>query len=148
MTKEEALQILDTIPTIGEQVDALEMAISALEQQNKRMSDEDMAKFKQELIDASKEPCDDAISREAVRKKFHTITEWNGDVRRVIYEQDLDELPSVQPLSVLDDIKAEIQEHTQRYTLARESGGMGQVDWSDYLIKADDVIKIINKHTQ
>ena len=30
MTREEALQILDTIPTIGEQVDALEMAISAL----------------------------------------------------------------------------------------------------------------------
>ena len=33
MTREEALQILDTIPTIGEQVDALEMAISALEQE-------------------------------------------------------------------------------------------------------------------
>ena len=32
MTREEALQILDTIPTIGEQVDALEMAIEALEQ--------------------------------------------------------------------------------------------------------------------
>ena len=33
MTREEALKILDTIPTIGEQVDALEMAIKALEQQ-------------------------------------------------------------------------------------------------------------------
>ena len=33
MTREEALQILDTIPTIGEQVDALEMAIKALEQE-------------------------------------------------------------------------------------------------------------------
>ena len=32
MTKNEALQILDTIPTIGEHVDALEMAIEALEQ--------------------------------------------------------------------------------------------------------------------
>lgn len=31
MTRQEALQILDTIPTIGEQVDALEMAIEALE---------------------------------------------------------------------------------------------------------------------
>lgn len=31
MTKEEALAILDTIPTIGEQVDALEMAIEALQ---------------------------------------------------------------------------------------------------------------------
>lgn len=33
MTREEALQILDTIPTIGEQVDALEMAIQALSQE-------------------------------------------------------------------------------------------------------------------
>lgn len=43
MTREEALKVLDTIPTIGEQVDALEMAIKALEQ----------------------EPCEDAISRQA-----------------------------------------------------------------------------------
>ena len=35
MTREEALQILDTIPTIGEQVDALEMAIQALSQEQK-----------------------------------------------------------------------------------------------------------------
>ena len=35
MSREEALQILDTIPTIGEQVDALEMAIKALEQEPK-----------------------------------------------------------------------------------------------------------------
>lgn len=35
MTVEEALKILDTIPTISEQVDALEMAIKALEQINK-----------------------------------------------------------------------------------------------------------------
>ena len=48
--------------------------------------------------------------------------------------------------SVLEDIKTEIQEHTQRYTLARESGGMGQVEWSDYLTKADTVIEIIDKH--
>ena len=33
MTREEALEILDTIPTIHEQVDALEMAIEALENQ-------------------------------------------------------------------------------------------------------------------
>lgn len=31
MTREEAIKILDTIPTIGEQVDALEMAIRSLE---------------------------------------------------------------------------------------------------------------------
>lgn len=31
MTKERALEVLDQIPTIGEQVDALELAIEALE---------------------------------------------------------------------------------------------------------------------
>lgn len=31
MTREEAIKYLDTIPTIGEQVDALEMAIKSLE---------------------------------------------------------------------------------------------------------------------
>ena len=31
MTREEAIEILDTIPTIGEQVDALEIAIRSLE---------------------------------------------------------------------------------------------------------------------
>ena len=44
MTRAEALQILDTIPTISEQVDALEMAIQAL----------------------SQEPCTDAVSRDAI----------------------------------------------------------------------------------
>lgn len=39
MTKEEALQILDTIPTISEQVDALEMAIKALSQEPKSPCD-------------------------------------------------------------------------------------------------------------
>ncbi len=34
MTREEALKVLDTIPTIGDQVDALEMAIKALENEN------------------------------------------------------------------------------------------------------------------
>ena len=35
MTIDEALEILDTIPTIGEQVDALEMAIEALRSSEK-----------------------------------------------------------------------------------------------------------------
>lgn len=34
MTREYALKVLDTIPTIGDQVDALEMAISALEHED------------------------------------------------------------------------------------------------------------------
>lgn len=41
MTKEEALRILDTIPTIGDQVDALEMAIEALEQKVDTLTETD-----------------------------------------------------------------------------------------------------------
>ena len=37
MTYKEALEILDTIPTIGDQVDALEMAIKALEEKDQGM---------------------------------------------------------------------------------------------------------------
>jgi len=48
MTREEALKVLDTIPTIGEQVDALEMAIKALEQN----------------------PCEDCISRTELLSKI------------------------------------------------------------------------------
>ena len=71
MTREEALQILDTIPTIGEQVDALEMAIQAL----------------------SQEPCDDAISRKEALKCINDI--W-GDyfILNELFER-IDKLPSV-----------------------------------------------------
>lgn len=69
MTREEALQILDTIPTIGEQVDALEMAIQAL----------------------SQEPCEDAISR---HKAIVMITAYEGKSAQI---EALEQLPSVNP---------------------------------------------------
>ena len=72
MTREEALKVLDTIPTIGEQVDALDMAIEALE----------------------KEPCDDAISRQAVIDEM-------GDTNMDIYTEEVKDfvrsLPPVIP---------------------------------------------------
>ena len=52
MTREEALRILDTIPTKGDEVDALEMAIEALERK----------------VDVST----DTISRQAVIDALHT----------------------------------------------------------------------------
>lgn len=70
MTREEALQILDTIPTISEQVDALEMAIQAL----------------------SQEPCDDAISRQAVIELCKNVID-KSDLVDVAYE--VRRLPSV-----------------------------------------------------
>ena len=74
MTIEEALEILDTIPTIGEQVDALEMAIKALEQ----------------------EPCEDAISRQAVLKQLKGCL-TGGDTEYEYVKLHIDSIPSVSP---------------------------------------------------
>lgn len=49
-------------------------------------------------------------------------------------------------IKVLDEIKDEIQQLTSRYTISRERGGMGQVEWSDRLIKESDVLDIIDKY--
>ncbi len=73
--EEEALEIHDTIPTIGEQVvDALEMAIEALEQ----------------------EPCEDAISRQAVRHILNHEVKMPIKVWKKLFEL-VDDLPSVSP---------------------------------------------------
>jgi hypothetical protein len=78
MTKEKVIDLLDNLIGMtednqGNDYDlALKMAIKALEQ----------------------EPCEDAISRADV-KKYLSAPDANGD--RVIYEDDLDLLPSVTP---------------------------------------------------
>lgn len=47
---------------------------------------------------------------------------------------------------VLDKITAEIEQIASRYSISRERGGMGQVEWSDSLIKESEVLKILDKH--
>ena len=47
---------------------------------------------------------------------------------------------------VLDKIRAEIEQTTSRYSISRERGGMGQVEWSDNLIKESEVLEIIDKY--
>ena len=41
--------------------------------------------------------------------------------------------------------QAEIEMNALRYTIAKERGGMGQVEWSDQLIKVSDAVNIIRK---
>jgi len=96
------------------------------------------------------EPCD-AISREAVnmlydkwRPKLATHVSEFGDALKM--------LPSVTPkaiecedaISREDAIKV-IGQTTSRYTLAKEKCGMGQVEWSDHLIKESDAIDGLNE---
>ena len=39
--------------------------------------------------------------------------------------------------------QTEIEMNASRYTIAKERGGMGQVEWSDQLIKVSDAVDII-----
>lgn len=50
--------------------------------------------------------------------------------------------------AVLDEIKDEIKQLTSRYTISRERGGMGQVEWEDRLIKEADILHIIDKYKE
>lgn len=47
---------------------------------------------------------------------------------------------------ILDKIRAEIEQIVSRYSISRERGGMGQVEWSDRLIKESEVLKILDKY--
>ena len=49
-------------------------------------------------------------------------------------------------VKVLDKIRAEIEQAVSRYSISRERGGMGQVEWSDRLIKESEVLQIIDKY--
>ena len=111
MTKDEALQILDTIPTISEQVDALEMAIKALEQQpsdtvsrgafEQVMWERDIAiRQLKELgyeFGAKIGSCEDAISRQAVFKIQAKYAEYIGATKFWQMSDDIKALPSVTP---------------------------------------------------
>ena len=47
---------------------------------------------------------------------------------------------------VLDKIRAEIEQLTSRYSISKERGSMGQIEWSDRLIKESDVLQVIDKY--
>ena len=119
MTREEALQILDTIPTIGEQVDALEMAIKALENQPKFIIHSDGT------IEQIIEPSIKDIYNKG----------WKDGTEATAYHVELceEENPTI-PLSVIEDIKAEIDEQTEIHTDG------------EFYIKNIDVKRILDKH--
>jgi hypothetical protein len=60
------------------------------------------------------------------------------ELRRALYEKG--------KADVLDKIRAEIEQLTSRYSVSKERGGMGKVEWSDRLIKESDVLQIIDKY--
>ena len=87
MTYEEALKILDTIPTIGEQVDALEMAIEALERQMPKDIDQgyvyDFHNPKKKVYYMNCPECEESIENE-----YWEYCPWCGQKLRRMEEND------------------------------------------------------------
>ena len=83
---------------------------------------------------------EEAIKMLKSKMDGHTDTsyEWAETVRMAI--KALEQEP------ILDKIRADIEQLTSRYSISKERGGMGQVEWSDRLIKESDVLKIIDKY--
>ena len=107
---------------MGEQKEALVMAIKALEQ----------------------EPCEDTIDRQAAIEALSTITMYKGSIPFDTAVMRIEQLPSVQPkpkTDVLDKIRAEI-ESIERY---------GTVNGHDIWLRTPEeikkeVLKILDKY--
>ena len=63
-----------------------------------------------------------------------------------VYSALIDGIDTLQQEPVLDKIRAEIEQTVSRYSISRERGGMGQVEWSDRLIKESEVLQILDKY--
>ena len=103
-------------------------------------------------------PCKDAISR---NNAITSICQWGTALERsgrytiTISEmkQECADMLCELPLAILEptvcdieQIRAEIEQLTSRYSISKERGGMGQVEWSDRLIKESEVLQIIDKY--
>jgi len=62
------------------------------------------------------------------------------------YEHIFAEINNSPTVCDIEQIRDEIEQLTSRYSISKERGGMGQVEWSDRLIKESDVLQIIDKY--
>lgn len=94
-----------------------------------------------------KERCEDCA------KEHRQLAEWLKDYKRLLEQEPFMNKPCVarqvcheDKVKVLAKIRAEIEQMSSRYTISRERGGMGQVEWEDRLIKEADILQIIDKY--
>jgi hypothetical protein len=97
-------------------------------------------------------------SHDAIRIKFNSFW-WNAKYIEPLTKvnQDLTKNKPENPTSSTtkndlgvdcisrEQAQTEIEVNAYRYTLAKERGGIGQVEWSDQLIKVSDAVDIIRK---
>lgn len=81
------------------------------------------------------------------RIKDHMVIHKMDEPRAIFISEALDmAIEALEQKSVLNKIRAEIEKTVSRYSISRERGGMGQIEWSDNLIKESEVLKIIDKY--
>lgn len=111
------------------------------------------------ILDETIKPCEDAISREQAIDAVANLFEMSEyphpypqgkPIRLKDIKEKLKQLPSVQPKPIecedaisRAEAQTELEMNACRYTIAKERDGMGQVEWSDQLIKVSDAVDII-----
>jgi hypothetical protein len=110
------------------------------------------------LESLEQEHCDDFISRQAVINAIANTCFWLSADN---WEELTKCINSIPPASeklinvpakdmsvddMLEKLETEIKQLTSRYTVSKERGGMGQVEWSDRLIKEEDILRITNNY--
>lgn len=70
-------------------------------------------------------------------EEHRQLAEWLKDYKRLLDQQPCEDCVSRK------QAQTEIELSASRYTLAKERGSMGKVEWSDSLIKVSDVADII-----
>lgn len=74
---------------------------------------------------------------------YNQLAEWLKDYKRLLEQE-----PTTKNNLAVDCIdraqaQTEIQMNARRYSIAKEFGGAGQVEWSDYLISIKDALGIL-----
>ena len=69
-------------------------------------------------------------------EEHRQLAEWLKELKQLRETLEIDYIDRAQT-------QTEIEMNASRYTLSKERGGMGQVEWSDQLIKVSDAVDII-----
>ena len=77
----------------------------------------------------------DYESHKRCAEEHRQLTEWLKDYKRLLEQQP-----------TLDKIRTEVEQTASRYSISRERGCIGQVEWSDRLIKESEVMQILDKY--
>ena len=166
MTREQAIQELEELKPLqmSEHGDCecLNVAIKALEQETVSKESYDHEYFLRKELDlkvarlekqiAEQEPCEDAVSRQAVLDELrtcfdtHSIYDENNGENYIIYEDAVDmmeELPSVTPtISEIDKFNDSVNRATVLSLISDVQNADGFKDYSQYEYLFDQVDKM------